>query len=224
MTTTYTDTQAPTRTPVRRRHGRPSGPTMVVVALVIIMLVVLLTGCDPTFKSLEEYGGGRWRCDQPVYLLIGPDFTEGQFWDILSAANEVRDATRIDLQPRFDIASNNRPANSVLITKELVLAPGGWYPTGYSWPGNDGAGNAQYGFVKISPRADWLLAPTAPSSTSGYVWRGLLLHEMMHAVASVADLYTDGDGHPELIMGNGYFTRSTLATGDLNGAKARGCW
>lgn len=196
-------------------------------------LVVLASSCDTAYGTMYAQGAGRPRCDQPTYYTIHDgDFTPAQIQDIHSAVGEIRNASHIDIRWagafawwRHDTQLNGGPAqpsNHVVFEKRIIWTGSSW-ASGYGWPGNDGAGHASRGLVWISPQMDILRSPSAPGYGSGPTFRGAVLHEGTHAFVGLADMYDRDDGHPGLIMGDGYRLFNTYAAGDLAGVRDNGC-
>ena len=187
------------------------------LALLLTALTALtvLTGCDAAYKKLGPEYGALPPCGVQIHVVSpAGDFNEAQKLDIQYALAEIGLWSNRDVVYAGEVAyrSNtpNRPGHTVVAER---TPPGAPYQ-GYALPNK---------FIQIGPWYMTLASPT-PNNEYGYTtFRGVFLHEAMHAIVGAEDMYNDGDGHPELIMGKGMLRRNTMNLGDVKAAVAGGC-
>lgn len=181
-------------------------------ALIGVAALLLLSSCTDRYKMLGPEYGATPPCGSPVHV-VSPrgDFTEAQKLDIQAALAEIGSWSNRDVvyagEVDYRSETPGRPQHTIVAERDDR-----WQ--GYALPGK---------FIRIGSWYSTFPSPTGP--TYGYAtFRGVFLHEAMHAVVGAADLYDDGDGHPDLIMGKGMLRRNTMNLGDVKAAQAGGCW
>lgn len=145
-------------------------------------------------------------------LIVTPrgDFSPAQHQDMVAALADIAiwSHREIIFAGEVDYRSETPGRPSTIVAERQSQG------TGYSLPGK---------FIRIGPWYSTFPSPTGP--TYGYAtFRGVFLHEAMHAIVGAADMYNEGDGEPDLIMGKGMLRRNTLNLGDIHAARTGGCW
>lgn len=191
----------------------------------IVGALLILTGClpygsaDQTWEDMTPWSLGP-HCDRnmAVYYHDG-DFNSAQVTDIQAAFTEIQAwmAAPMTFAGPAPWRWENAPWYSVTI--EARTPPGG------SAYGNI-AFDSQHYFGKGTVQLGSTVTPL-PTGYTGYntgnTFRGRVEHEMIHALAGLGDLYDNDDGHPTLLMGNGYSQHSQAALGDIIGMIQKGC-
>lgn len=188
--------------------------------------LLLLTAClpygsqDTTWEDMTPWSMGP-RCDTQieVYYHDG-DFNVGQVGDIAAAFSEIQAWSAIPM--RFMGPTWWQTENEPMYTVTIENRP----PPGGSAYGNVIAYDRQHYHAKGTVQLGSYVMGL-PTGRTGYntgdTFRGRVEHEMIHAIAGLGDLYDNDDGHPSLLMGNGYKQHSQAALGDIIGMIYKGC-
>jgi len=201
-------------------HPRRRSLLRVVLAVVVLSVLGLaLTGCDPTF----QLNGGHPPCGTALRYRVNPaGFSAAELADINRAATIVGGDAHVnfqyDGQTHESWASLTPPSGAdYILVEHRPAIVAGRQVTGAVSLQLDGTGIYRGGSMWYSPTADAL--PSGPSLDGrwGSTFLKLALHEWMHYVG-LADL--DGS-HPESMMGGA--TAPDLSAGDLAGLAANGC-
>ena len=175
------------------------------------LLLALVTSCTDRYKMLGPEYGSTPPCGVQIHV-VSPrgDFTEAQKIDIQAALAEISLWSNRDVvyagEVDYRSETPGRPGHTIVAERDNRFQ-------GYALPGK---------FIRIGSWYSTFPAPTGP--TYGYAtFRGVFLHEAMHAIVGAADMYDQDDGNPELIMGKGMLRRNTMNLGDVRAAKAGGC-
>lgn len=176
----------------------------------VVALCLALASCSDRYKTLGTEYGALPPCGQPVYV-VSPrgDFSPAQQQDMQAALSDIGFWSNRQVIYAGEVAyRSDTPGRPAGIVAERDNR---WQ--GYALPGK---------FIRIGSWYSTFPSPTGP--TYGYAtFRGVFLHEAMHAIVGAADLYNEGDGNPQLIMGKGMLTRNTMNLGDVKAAQAGGC-
>lgn len=162
--------------------------------------------------------GPRCTTEVEVYYHDG-DFNAEQIQDITNAFVEIQAWSHIP--SRLMNATwwrwENAPWNTITIEARTP-------PAGSAYGNITLASDKYYGKGTVQLGSSIMTLPTGRSGyNTGNTFRGRMEHELIHAFVGLGDLYNKDDGHPTLLMGNGYDDHSQAALGDLIGMVRKGC-